>query len=113
MSTSDTITAIHFLPDGTDSFGSPVDGNVVIGIHIEITDLADVPLGGPVELGTWTEGLWIEDPGGRRVRTLGGDDGPLDLDPPIIDDQDDDDPADLFHLDVQYTEPAGPELAAA
>jgi hypothetical protein len=64
-------TGFHLLPDGTDHANRPVAGNVVIVEAITVDDPADVPLGRPAELGVWGEALWIEDPGGRRIRALG------------------------------------------
>lgn len=97
----------HFLPDGVDSFGRHVEGNVVIVAPVEITDPAHLPCGGPAEPGLWGEAVRVEDPGGRPLRFLDlpNDDYPLDLDPaePVTEPAG---PGDYHHLDTQYEGPA-------
>lgn len=105
-------TGHYLLADGTDRNGRRVEGNAVIVEPVEIVDPADLPLGGPVEPGLWGCALWVEDPGGVRVRTVGAnDDAPLVLDPADVDEGDGPGAGDLFHLDVQYTEPSLPAAA--
>jgi hypothetical protein len=89
MSTGHLPQAIghHLLADGVDQAGRPVAGNVAIVTAVWITDPADLPTG--TEPGLWGEVVRVEDPGGRTIRDTYEDDysvdGPLTLDPPIVD----------------------------